>query len=417
MELQISSTAGRETTKFAYQTITLGGHKGPIMLECVGLKVAMSLQRYFEPTNSDEDIERRKEIGEVALGLRRDLEVISDAVRGVAQSYKAGIAIEPIKVLARREPNDKWSSTGWVVDGAIRVQAALESGIPEIPAWLVAPHFEDTPLEGMFLHYNFGHGARLTLRERDYILRTLARRYMRDHTGEARDARVFGKWLTERTGLPANLVAQVTRNEFQVRTPEKYAEATQLLRNGLSPAEISKRDGMPSRAAIEKQARKLGIPYQQKARTTAGGDGKPGEVHPAARAHHNGDAPDATPEGILESRIQRIDPQATARDLAAPLKAAQDDLTKAFAQITDWVLQEAAEYQIEQAKVVWKVVEQHLHWHETLKLNVACRIYRDQDLAERDLPLLKQAVAEAERALRLSRRRDRAKARRAKRAG
>lgn len=411
--LQIGLTAERETKKFAYRTITLAGHDGPIMLECKGLKVAMSLQRYVEQRDSDEDIERRKEIGEVALGLRRDLAVVSDAVQGLAQSYKAGIGIEPIKVLARREANGKWSSTGWVVDGAIRVQAAIESGIAEIPAWLVIPHLEDTPLEGMFLHYNAGHGTRLTLRERDAILRILARRYMRDHTGEARDARVFGCWLAERTGLPADLIAQVTRNEFQVRTPEKYSEAERLLREGLTPAEISKREGMPSRAAIEKQARKLGIAYQSKAKP--GKDGRSAGSRPAGRAHLNGDAPDATPELILESRIERIDPRATARDLAAALRDARDDLDKAFAQIDDWVIKEAAEYRIEQAKIVWDVIERHLHWHDTLKLNVACRIYRDRYLAARDLPLLKRAVAEAESVLAVRKRRA-STVRRAKRA-
>jgi hypothetical protein len=408
-------TTERDARKFAYRTITLAGHDGPIMLECRNLKVAMSLQRYVEPADVEEDLERRKEIGEVALGLRRDLAVVSDAVQALAQSYKAGVAIEPIKVLARREPNGKWSSTGWVIDGAIRVQAAIESGTAEVPAWLVIPHHEDTPLEGMFLHYNAGHGTRLTLRERDAVLRILARRYMRDHPSEIRDARVFGSWLAERTGLPADLIAQVARNEFQVRTPDKYAEAERLLRDGLTPAEISRRDGMPSRAAIEKQARKLGVDYRRKGRTTAGKDGQsPGSL-PTGRAHLNGHAPDATPALILESRIERIDPRATARDLAAALKDARGDLDKAFAQIDDWVIKEAAEYRIEQAKIVWDVIERHLHWHDTLKLNVTCRIYRDRYLAARDLPLLKQAVAEAENVLAVRKRGTAAKARRARR--
>lgn len=408
-------TATRDAKKFSYRTITLAGHDGPIVLECKNLKVAMSLQRYVEQADVGEDLERRKEIGEVALGLRRDLAVVSDAVQALAQSYKAGVAIEPIKVLARREPNGKWSSTGWVIDGAIRVQAAIESGTAEVPAWLVIPHHEDTPVEGMFLHYNAGHGTRLTLRERDAVLRILARRYMRDHPSDIRDARVFGHWLAERTGLPADLIAQVTRNEFQVRTPDKYAEAERLLRDGLTPAEISRRDGMPSRAAIEKQARKLGIDYRRKIRTTTGRETRPGEPQSAGKAHLNGHAPDATPALILESRIERIDSRATARDLAAALKDARDDLDKAFAQIEDWVLKEAAEYRIEQAKVVWDVIERHLHWHDTLKLNVACRIYRDRYLAARDLPLLKQAVAEAEGVLAVRKRRLATKTRRAKR--
>ena len=181
------------------------------------------------------------------------------------------------------------------MDGAIRVQAALKAGIAEIPAWLVSPHFPDTPLEGMFLHYNWGHGARLTVRERDTALRIIADRYIRDALGE-RGAVAFGRWLAERApGLGATLIAELTRNRFQVRTPDQWEEAARLGRGGtptaqqvakldalgiqisdhrgLSPSHIARLVGV-SRAAVEKQFRKLGIESTTKTKP-AGKDTKP----------------------------------------------------------------------------------------------------------------------------------------------
>jgi|GEM_PF-7003746 len=411
----VNTAPALETAHFtAYRLVTLKGHDGPIMLACKGLRVGMSLQRYLEPKNADQDIEGRRDVGEVALGLRRDLGAVGDAIDALVQFYKAGGAVEPIKVLARREPNGHWSSTGWVVDGAIRVQAALEAGLAEMPVWLVTPHFEDTPLEGMYLHYNAAHGARLTLRERDAILHVLARRYMRDHTGDARRAIVFAIRLSERTGLATSLIEKVTHNDFQVRDPDQYAEATRLLKEGKTPAEIAKLPGMPSRAAIEKQARKLGIDYRRKApaggthngHTGAGassaGDTRGGHAagaRPGAKAGQNGNAPDATPDLVLASRLMRTDARATARDLEAALNLPQvqkDAIDRAFLQIKDWILNEAEEYKTEQAKILWDVIERHSHWAELLHVNLALRIYRDRYLRERDLPVLRQMVASAE---------------------
>jgi hypothetical protein len=406
--------------------IVMGDHD-PIMLECKSLNVSMSLQRLYRQ-RGDEDIQKR-EFGEVACGLRRETETARDAIDALAQAYAAGATIEPIKVLARREPSHRWGSTGFVVDGAIRVQAALRAGIAEIPVWLVTPHFPDTPLEGMFLHYNIAHGARLTTAERDSALRVIARRYMRDNLGK-RDAHAFGRWLSERApGLPAALVAEIVRNEFQVRTPNQWAEAERLGRGGaptaeqlaklrarnvalpengrLSPGHIAKLLGI-SRAAVEKQFKRLGIEFKTMAKTKRTTDARrAAEPRPGGPAELDGDAPDATPELILESQIEPVDARATAQDLLAALKPIADNFDRAIHQINDWVLREAAEYRFEQAKLVWNVVDRF--WDGLLAVNRAFRIYQDRHLAERDRPRLRDALSEAEATLATPRGRGKAK--------
>ena len=373
-----------------------------VLLECRGLNMGMSLQRYLDENGVADEV-KLGEIGEVMRGLRHDVGTVKDAVQALVQAYKTGLSMEPIKVLALRQPSNGWKSTGWVIDGAIRVRAALEAGVAEIPAQLVAPHFPDTPLEGMFLHYNARQGTRLTMTERNAILRVLARRFMRDHA-EERDAAKFGHWLSQRTGLPSALIAGIVRNDFQVRTPDKWAEAERRLRAGESPAKIAKDQGI-SRTALEKQAKKLGIdlPGKKKVRQAGG------------QADLNGETPDATGGRKHRSQFVVIDARATARDLHAALKPVAAGLDNVFHQINDWVLNEAPEYRFEQAKMVWDVVDRL--WDCLFELNRASKIYRDRHLAERDRPRLKQALSEAEAALAIPARRRKTGASRRGRAG
>jgi len=395
----------------AYKVVM--GRDDPLLMECQSLNVSMSLQRLYDRKGADEaarDIAQH-EFGKVARGLRREVDFARDGIERMAQDFKAGKAIDPIKVLGRQDASGRWVATGFVVDGAIRVQAALRAGIPEVPAWLVAPYFADTPLELMFLHYNESAFSRLKVAERDAILRIAADRYMTDSLGP-RSALAFGYWAAERQpGSSPILIAEVTRNRFQVRTPDEWGEAVRLGEGGaptaaqvaqlqslritvpengrLSPAQIGKVVGV-SRAAVEKQFRKLGIQPATKTRAGRGTVKRQTNGHAAP----NGRTPDATPELMLRSEIQVVDGRATAQDLLAALKPVTVGFDRAIRQIDDWILKEAPEYQADQARMVWNVIDPF--WHKLLTLNQAFHVYGDRYLAARDRATLQEITAEAQ---------------------
>jgi hypothetical protein len=417
-----AGTAGKAASAPPYTVVF-----GPVMLPCARLNISMSLQGLLAP-KAEPDVTKR-EFGEVARGLRTDIERAKDAIQALAQAYRAGTPIPPIKVLARKEKSGKWAPTGFVVDGAIRVQAATLAEIPEIPADLVVPAHPDTPLEAMFLHYNHSHGARLSVRERDAVLRLLAQRY-RDSRLGPRDVTSFAIWLAQRApGLQHDVIVEATKGVFQVQPPDTWSEIERLAKGGaptaqqvatlrergvtvpadgrLSPGQIGKLFNI-SRAAVEKHLRKAGIPY---GRSQAKGKGGAEEPSPngAGPGALDGEVPDATPELLLQRDISPVDAKATAQDLRAALKAAAPHFEKAMQQIDEWVLKEASEYTLEQAKLVWDVVD--AFWAKLLKVNRAFKIYRDAHLAERDLPALKDAALEAESTLASPRRGSTQKAR------
>src|SRR5436853_3850927 len=90
------------------------------------LNVSLSLGHYYR---SQQHETPPAAVGEAArTGLRRNIEMIRDAIEGLKQAYLAGDPVPPVYVLARRVDRT-WRSTMEVIDGAMRVAAAVEAGI------------------------------------------------------------------------------------------------------------------------------------------------------------------------------------------------------------------------------------------------------------------------------------------------
>jgi len=89
--------------------------------------------------------------------------------------------------------------------------------------------------------------------------------------------------------------------------------------------------------------------------------------------------------------LPRVDAPATAAALRLALKKVRPDLDKLTVQLKTWGVQEARECTAEQAKIIWSEID--ALWEACLQFNVASRIYRDANLARRDLARLQEAVA------------------------
>jgi len=333
------------------------------------LNVSLSLGYYYRS--------RQKENPPSALeatvrGLRRNIELIRDAIEGMKQAYLAGDPVPPVYVLARRVDRT-WRSTMEVIDGAMRVAAAAEAGIPQIEVALIAPELEDTEPEALFLACNAIGVQRLTTIERDAVLRALARRYRMQHPDE-RDPDAFACHLQPRTGLAVRTIVNAVRGEFRPRTDEQRQLAERLLKEGKSPSEVARLTDV-SRQAIQKQKSKL--------------EGKAPSRPSGSKGRPSDQAVSGT--DIVLASLPRVDAAATAAALRLVLKKIRPELDKLTVQLKTWGVQEARECSAEQAKVIWSEIDQI--WEACLHFNVASRIYRDPYLARRDLARLREAVA------------------------
>ena len=298
--------------------------------------------------------------------------MIRDAIEGLKQAYLAGDPVPPVYVLARRVDRT-WRSKMEVIDGAMRVAAAVEAGIPQIEVALIAPELEDTEPEALFLACNAIGPQRLTTCERDAALRVLARRYKTQHPDE-RDADLFARHLQSRTGLAARTIVNAVRGEFRPRTDEQRQLAERLLKEGKSPSEVARRTDV-SRQAIQKQKSKL----EGKTRSRPLGSKK----RPSGLV--------VTGADVVMASLPRVDAPATAAALRLALKKIRPDLDKLMVQLKTWGVQEARECTAEQAKIIWSEIDPI--WEACLHFNIASRIYRDSSLARRDLARLREAVA------------------------
>lgn len=333
------------------------------------LNISLSLGHYYRTQrkeNSPAPLE-----GVTRTGLRRNVGIIRDAIEGLKDAYLAGDRVPPVYVLARRGDRT-WRSTMCVIDGAMRVAAAVEAGIARIEVALIAPELEDTEPEALFLACNAMGPQRLTTVERDALLRSLAHRYRLQHPDE-RDPDVFARRLQPRTGLAARTIANAVRGEFRPRTAEQRRLAERLLQEGKPVSEVARSTGV-SRQAVQKQKDKL--------------EGKPRSNGGSQRRE-----PDQVVTGtdIVMASLPRVDAPATAAALRLALKKVKPDLDKLTVQLKTWGVQEARECTAEQAKIIWSEID--ALWEACLQFNVASRIYRDPYLARRDLARLQEAVA------------------------
>jgi hypothetical protein len=334
------------------------------------LNVSLSLGHYYRSQQKGNPPAAR---GEPArAGLRQNVETIRDAIEGLKQAYLAGDTVPPVYVLARRS-NRTWRSTLDVIDGAMRVAAAVEAGITELEVTLIAPEFEDTEPEALFLACNATCAQRLTTIERDAVLRALARRYRKQHPNE-RDLYAFARHLQPRTGLAVRTIANAVTGEFRPRTEEQRQFAERLLKEKKSPSEVAQLTGV-SRQAVQKQKSKL--------------DGKKPSRKPGSKRRQTSEV--VTGADVVMASLPRVDAPATADALRVALKKIRPDLDKLTVQLKTWGIQEALECDIEQAKIIWSEIDPI--WEACLHFNVASRIYRDPSLARRDLARLREAVA------------------------
>ncbi len=297
--------------------------------------------------------------------------MIRDAIEGLKDAYLAGDRVPPVCVLARRIDRT-WRSTMCVIDGAMRVAAAVEAGIPRIEIVLIASELEDMELEALFLACNATGAQRLTIVERDAVLRSLAHRYRLEHPDE-RDPDVFARRLQSHTGLAARTIANAVRGEFRPRTAEQRQLAERLLLDRKPVSEVARLTGV-SRQAVQKQKDRL--------------DGKPRSKDGPERREPD---PVVTGTDIVMASLPRVNAPATAAALRLALKKVRPDLDKLTVQLKTWGVAEASECTVEQAKIIWSEID--ALWEACLQFNVASRIYRDPYLARRDLVRLQEATA------------------------
>jgi hypothetical protein len=333
------------------------------------LNISLSLGYYYRAQKNEHSSQAVEAGGRT--GLRRNVAMIRDAIEGLKDAYLAGDRVPPVCVLARRVDR-MWRSTMCVIDGAMRVAAAVEAGVPRIEVALVVPEVEDTEPEALFLACNATGSQRLTTVERDAVLRSLAHRYRLEHPDE-RDPDVFARRLQSRTGLAVRTIANAVRGEFRPRTAEQRQLAEHLLREGKPVSEVARLTGV-SRQAVQKQKDRL--------------EGKQRSYGGSQRREPD---PIVTGADIVIASLPRVDAPATAAALRLALKKVRPDLDKLTVQLKTWGVQEARECTAEQAKIIWSEID--ALWEACLQFNIASRIYRDPYLARRDLARLQEAVA------------------------
>ncbi len=334
------------------------------------LNISLSLGYYYRAQQKEHTPQALA--GVVRTGLRRNVAMIRDAIEGLKDAYLAGDRVPPVYVLAQRVDRT-WRSTMCVIDGAMRVAAAVEAGIPRIEVALIAPELENMEPEALFLACNAAGSQRLTTMERDGVLRSLAHRYRLQHPDE-RDPDAFARRLQARTGLAARTIVNAVRGEFRPRTAEQLRLAERLIQEGKPVSEVARATGV-SRQAVQKQKDKL--------------DGKQQRSNGGPQRRERDSV--VTGADIVMASLPRVDAPATAAALRLALKKVKPDLDKLTVQLKTWGVQEARECTAEQAKIIWSEID--ALWEACLQFNVASRIYRDAYLARRDLARLQEAVA------------------------
>ena len=391
------------------------------------LKVELSLHDWYVAQNGKDASATDLPL----VGIRKAMEVVGDGIESLRRAYAANAYVPPIKVLAERA-GQSWRSTGLVVDGAMRVTAAVQVGIATVEVELVRPVHEDTAPHHLFLAFNAMGARGLSTVECDKVLVFDARSY-RQRDPLQRNGHKFAEWEAERTGLAAETILRVTKGEFRSRTPDQIKAAREMILRGEKVGKIVAAFQPITRQAIEKQRdqviRELDKAGKSRAEITKQLDVTPETVKSAlestgSNAHHP--APRAaqhiTGADTGVSHLRRVNPEKTRQALQLAVERADGDLAPAVEalgtvaavqhvvraakprlaqmdlQLRAWGIEEAREYTLEQAEGPWAVVDSH--WDTLLDYNDACRIYRNAALATRDLPRLKRLVALAEHTLR-----------------
>jgi hypothetical protein len=406
--------------------------KDGLTLAIETLRMDMSLRKLFRDIPQDEERELTFRGLRLAVGLRRDREAIHDTIRSLQALITAvretspdlepdeifrACGLGPIKVLARPDGG----SSNVVVDGAMRVMAAQEAGMTHVPVQLVAPAYNRHPTYGepapelLFVYFNGQHGQRLTTAECATTFRILAQRHREAHDDD-RDAMAWAAWAAPQSGVHAATVYDAIKNIFQDRTDEQKTEAERRLReaakkHGFVPTAVVNAiasDQGVTRTAVQKQAAELGLPL-----ALPSVDAAPSAAAPAASDGDDEEAHAATALNLFASQIDKFDVRRNLSEIKALLADHVARLSGALGRINEWAEHEAAEYMVEQAKLLWSPLD--TLWAGLLTFAWRARIYRDPHLARRDLARLKDMLAEAHHAVagdRQSRARRRAAGRR-----
>lgn len=352
-----------------------------------GLSMSLSLVLANRKTDSDEERIRRG-VGTIAVGLRRDTDAAVGAIATLAQLLTVTRAanpaldpaavfqaagLEPVAVLARQERRDApYTSTGLVVDGAIRVMAAVRAGMVDVPVQLVVPRYPDTPPEFLFVARNWRHGQRLTDQERDAVFRIVAQRYREAHP-EERDPEAWSTWASERSSVPAAMILAAVRNVFKPLTPEQVKGLERMLRashkaGGVTPTVIHNLAGEYgiSRTAVQNRASDLGLLPKRAPKEDAS----------------------KGPIDLYAAAVPKSDTRRDAATLAAMLKAAQ--LEAIVKDINYWAQYEAPEYRGDQAKPIWTKLTDLVYG--SLVFANTCNIWEDAYEASRYEKVLETAL-------------------------
>ena len=417
---------GASTTATALRVV-----HGQLPYEIVGrqqvvptaLKVELSLHDWYAAQNGKGATPTDLPL----VGIRKATAVVEDGIESLRQAYAGNAYVPPIKVLAERA-GQSWRNTGLVVDGAMRVTAAVQAGVGTVEVELVWPVHEETAPHHLFLAFNAMGARGLSVAERDRVLVFDARRY-RQRDPLERDSEEFAKWEAQRTGLAAATIRWVTKGEFRTRTPDQVKAARDMILRGEKVGKIVAAFQPITRQAIEKQRdqiiRELHKEGKSRAEIVKQLDVAPETVKSAleptgSNARRTAEHITGADTGL--SHLRRVNPEKTRQALQLAVERADGDLAPALQalgtvaavqhvvraakprlaqvdlQLRAWGIAEAGEYTLAHAEGPWAVVDSH--WETLLDYNEACRIYRNAALAKRDLPRLKRLVALAERTLR-----------------
>ena len=391
------------------------------ILEIDGLRMGMSLQKLIRGGSEDDAADVRG-VGHVKFGLRTEVGAVKDAIAALEQRIRAvrdsrpdlspdaifqAAGIDPAKLLARQDKGGGWIATGAVIDGAIRVVAAQNAGMAEVPVLLIVPEYPDTPPEALFLNLNWTHGQRLTLGERDTAFRRLAEGYRETHRND-RDAKTWSTWLGVRTDIPDGIIYDAVRNVFQDGTDAQKEEAAEALRTKVVPLlqaieantmppdkaaekinqEINRVAGKQgvTRTAIQKQAKKLGLKLPGKPASHAGTGG-------------GGGSREATALGVKAADIDEFDLRRDAADFKRTVEKL--NLTKRFEAIMnalrEWAT-DADRYNVDQSRLVFNTI--YPFWQPFLTVISRSRAYTtDAHLARQDRPLVQAVLAQMDAAI------------------
>ncbi len=212
----------------------------------------------------------------------------------------------------------------------------------------------------------------------------------------------WAEWAAPQSGVHAAIVYDAVKNVFQDRTAEQKAEAERRLRDaakahGFVPTAVVNAiasDQGVTRTAVQKQAVVLGLPL---ALPAADGQRAAPAPAPAASDEDDESAHAATALNLFAAQIDKYDVRRNLSELKALLANHVAKFTGVLERINEWAEHEAAEYMVEQAKLLWSPLD--TLWAGLLAFAWRARIYRDPHLARRDLARLKDMLAEAHHAV------------------